>query len=71
MYLVFKLKVVKGRGYKTHKNKAVRKGHEEETKTDLETEEEQETPFPLPTHIINILHSFFSNVEVYINTQQI
>ena len=32
--------------------------------------EEDEAPFPLPTHVIKILHSMFSKVEVYNNTQQ-
>ena len=34
-------------------------------------EEEQEAPVPLVTHVHNILHSIFSNVEVYINNQLI
>ena len=34
-------------------------------------EEEQEVPAPLVTRVNNILHSFFSNVEMYINNQQI
>ena len=33
--------------------------------------EEQEGPIVLATHVNNILHSFYSNVEVYINNQQI
>ena len=31
----------------------------------------EEAPVPLVTHVNNNLHSFFSNVEVYINNQQI
>ena len=31
----------------------------------------EEAPVPLVTHVNNILHSIFSNVEVYINNQQI
>ena len=34
-------------------------------------EEEQEVPVPLAIHLNNILHSIFSNVEKYINNQQI
>ena len=34
-------------------------------------EEEQEAPVPLVTHVNKILHSFFSNVEVDNNNQQI
>ena len=33
--------------------------------------EEQDAPVPLVTHVNNILHSIFSNVEVLINNQQI
>ena len=33
--------------------------------------DEEEAPVPLVTHVNNILHSIFSNVEVYINNQQI
>ena len=49
------------------------KKHKKGTKTDeeLTAEEEQETPFSLVTHVNNILHSIFPNVEVYINNQQI
>ena len=32
---------------------------------------EEDAPVPLVTHVNNILHSNFSNVEVYINNQQI
>ena len=32
---------------------------------------EEEAPVPLVTHVNNILHSIFSNVELYINNQQI
>ena len=32
---------------------------------------EEEAPVPLITHVNNILHSIFSNVEVYINNQRI
>ena len=42
----------------------------EETKADVETEEEKKIPVPLVTHVNNLLHSTFSNVEVYINNQQ-
>ena len=31
---------------------------------------EEDDPVPLVTHVNNILHSIFSNVEVYINNQQ-
>ena len=32
--------------------------------------EDEEPPVPLVTHVNNILHSIFSNDEVYINNQQ-
>ena len=46
-----------------------KKEHRGEAKTQEETAEEE--PVPLVTHVNNILHSIFSNVEVYINNQQI
>ena len=45
--------------------------HKEEAKADMEMEEDQEPQFLLVAHVQNILHSVFSNVEVYINNQQI
>ena len=48
-----------------------KKEHTQEDKTDVELEVEQEDPLLLVTHLNNILHSFFYNVEVYINSQQI
>ena len=51
----------------------MKKEQKEEAKADEETvtaEEEQEAPVPFLHHVNNILHSFFSNVEEYINSQQ-
>ena len=71
-YLALKLKLVRGRGYETYNTKEVKKEHKEEAKAEKEeTEEDEEAPVPLVTHVNNILHSIFSNVEVYINNQQI
>ena len=67
--LALKLKLFKGRGYKTYNSKGVKKEHKKEAKADLETEKEQEAPVPLNTHVNNILQ-FFSKVEVYINNQR-
>ena len=67
-YLAYKLKLVKGRGNETY-NAKEKKEHKEEAKTDEETEEEQEIRVPVVTHVKNILHSIFFNVEVYINNQ--
>ena len=41
------------------------------TKADEEATTEEEAPVPLVTPVNKILHSFFSNVEVYVNNQQI
>ena len=71
-YLALKLKHVKGRGYETYNTNEIKKEHKEEAKAEKEeTAEDEEAPVPLVTHVNNILHSIFSNVEVYINNQQI
>ena len=70
-YLALKLKLVRGRGYETYNSKEVEKEHKEETKADEEETAVEEAQVPLVTQVINVLHSFFSNVEVYINNQQI
>ena len=59
-YLALKLKLVRGHGYETYIT-------EEEAKA----EEEDPAPVFLVTHVNKILHSIFSNVEMYINNQQI
>ena len=69
-YLALKLKLVNGRGYETYNTKEVKKEHKEEAKAE-EEETAEEEPVPLVTHVNNILHSIFSNVDVYINNQQI
>ena len=69
--MALKLKPVRGRGYETYNTKEVEKEHKEEAKAEEEEMAEEESPVPLVTHINNILHSIFSNVEVYINNQQI
>ena len=72
MYLVLKLKIVKGRGYENLNSKELKKERKEDTKADEEkVEEEQETPFLLVTHVNIILYSIFPIVEVYINNQQV
>ena len=43
---------------------------EEESDAEVTAEEEQDAPVCLVTYVYNILCSFFSNVEVYINNQQ-
>ena len=72
-YLALILKFVKGRGYETYKTKEKEKEHKKEAKADEErtaAQEEQDAPVPFATHVNNILHSIFSNVERYINNQQ-
>ena len=52
--------------------KSSKKGkHKEDAKAEDEKTAEEEAPVPLVTHVNNILQSTFSNVEVYINNQQI
>ena len=68
-----KQKIVKGCGYETYKTKKKReKEIKEKARTHEETAaaEEQEAPVPLVTHVNNILQSFSSDFEVYINKQQ-
>ena len=72
-FLAVKLKLVKGRGYDTYESKEKKKEHKDESVVFTETsdgEEEQEEVARV-TCVNNILHSIFSNVEVYINKQQI
>ena len=70
-YLALKLKLVSGRGYETYYNKEVKKEQKEEAKSEEEETAEEDAPVPLVTHVNNILHSNFSNNEVYIKKQQI
>ena len=72
--MALKLKFVNGRGSKTYKAEEVKKEHKEDAKADKETvalEEDEKAPVLLVTKVNNIMHSNFSNVEVYINNQQI
>ena len=70
-YLALKLKLVRGCGYETYNTKEVKKEHKEEAKAEEEETAEDDAPVPLVTHVNNILHSIFSNVELYFNNQQI
>ena len=69
--MVLKQKLVRGRGYETYNTKEVKKEHREAAKAEEEETAEDEAPVPLVTHVNSILQSIFSNVEVYINNQQI
>ena len=69
-YSSLKLKLVRGRGYETYNTKEVKKrkkGHKEEAKEEEEETAEKDAPVPFVTHVNNILHSIFSNVEMYMN----
>ena len=70
-YLALKLKLVRGGGYEIYNIKDVKKEHREEAKAEEEETAEEEAPVPLDAHVKNILHSIFSNAEVYIINQQI
>ena len=69
-YLALKLKFVKGRGYETYNTNEVKKERKGEAKAEEEQTAEEDDPVPFVTHVNNILHSIFSNVEVYTNNQQ-
>ena len=70
-YLALKLKFVQCRDYQTDSSKEVEKEHKKEVKLDDALKEVAEAPLPLVTLVHNILQSFFSNKEVYINNPQI
>ena len=69
--MVWKLKLVRARGYETYNTNEVKKEHKEEAKAEEEETVEEEAPVPLITQVNIILHSILSNVEVYISNQQI
>ena len=69
--MVLKQKLVRSRGYKTYKRKELKKEHKEEKEADEEERAEEDAPVSLVTHVNNLLHSIYSNVEVYISIQQI
>ena len=73
-FLALKLKFVKGRGYDTYESKEKKKEHKDESVVFTETgtdDSDEEEEVARVTYINNIMHSIFSNVEVYINNQQI
>ena len=71
--MALKLKFVKGRGYDTYESKEKKKEHKDESVvfTETGTDDGEEEEVARVTYINNITHSIFSNVEVYINNQQI
>ena len=68
--MALKLKLARGSGYGTYNSKETKKEHKEETKRE-EEETVEEAPVPPVPNVKNILHSIFSNVDVYVNNQQI
>ena len=72
-FLALKLKFVKGHGYDTYESKEKKKEHKDESfvSTETGTDDEEEEEVARVTYVNNIMHSIFSNVEVYINNQQI
>ena len=72
-FLALKLKFVRGRGYDTYESKEKKKEHKDESVVFTETgdDSDQEEVVARVTYVNNIMHSIFSNVEVYINNQQI
>ena len=69
-YLALQLKLVRCRSYEIYNTKEVKKEHKEKAKAEEEEAVEEEA-VPFVTHVNKTLPSIFSNVEVYINNQQI
>ena len=76
--MALKFKFVKGRGYDTYESRKERNELKDESVIITETgddeeeeEEEEEEEVARNTYVINILQWIFSNVELYINNQQI
>ena len=71
-FLALKLKFVKGRGYDKYESQEKKKEHKDESVVLSETgDDEEEEEVARVTYVNNIRHSILSNVEVYINNQQI
>ena len=70
--MALKLKFVKGRGYDTYGSKEKKKEHTDQSVVFTETgDDENEEEVARVFYVNNIMHSIFSNVDVYINNQQI
>ena len=71
--MALKLKFVKGRGYDTYESKEKKNEHKDYAVvfTEAGDDEEEQEEVARVTYVNNIMHSIFSNVEVYINNQQI
>ena len=67
-YVALKVKIAKGRGYDTHKSNEAQKEHkieEQPTEAAANDEEDDTNSVLFLTYVNNIMHSTFSNVEVY------
>ena len=71
-FLALKLKFVKRRGYDTYESKEKKKEHKDESVVFTETGDDSDQAEEVArfTYVSNIMHSIFSNVEVYIKNQQ-
>ena len=66
-FLALKLNFVKGRGYDTYQSKEKKKELKDESVVFTETgDDEEEEEVARVTYANNIMHSIYSNVEVYI-----
>ena len=71
-FLALKLKCVRGRSYETNESKEKKKEHKDESVVSTETgDDEEEEEVTRVTYVNNIMHSIFSNIDVYNNSQQI
>ena len=71
-FLALKLKFVERRGYDTFESQEKKKEHTDESVVLAETgDDADDEEVPRITYVSNIMHSIFSNVEVYINNQQV
>ena len=70
--MALKPKFVKGRGYDTYESKEKKREHTDDFVGFIETgDDEEEDEVARVNYVNNIMRSIFSNVEVYINNQQI
>ena len=71
-FLALKLKFDKGRGYDIYESQEKKKEYKDESVVFTETgDDEEEEEVARVTYVNNIMHSIFSNVEVYVNYQKI
>ena len=72
VFLELKLKFVKGHGYDTYESKEKKKEHKDDSVVFTETgDDEKDEKVARVTYVNNIMHSIFSNVEMFVNNQQI